>query len=89
MVEIARYISQELHNPSAAERLVMKMIASAENLTGFPYISPIHRTVKPLGYEYRKLLVDNYILFYWIDERTKTVTVARVIYARRDYEKLL
>jgi plasmid stabilization system protein ParE len=29
------------------------------------------------------------IMFYWIDEIEKRVTIARVIYALRDYEKLL
>ena len=89
MTEIARYISQDLCNPSAAEKLADEMIEAAENLTVFPYINAIHHTVKPLKQEYRKLIVRNYVMFYWVDENEKKVVVAKVIYFRRDYERLL
>jgi len=89
MIDIARYISHELLNPTAAEKLAEEMIEAADRLMDFPYINALHRPVKPLGKEYRKLIVNNYIMFYCIDEEEKKVTVARVIYARRDYERLL
>lgn len=28
-------------------------------------------------------------MFYWVDEDKKRITVARVVYAKRDYELLL
>jgi plasmid stabilization system protein ParE len=89
MIEIARYISHELCNPVAAIKLADEMIEAVDRLCDFPYINIIHQTVKPLKHEYRKLIVKNYIMFYWIDESMKLVTIARVIYARRDYKKLL
>jgi addiction module RelE/StbE family toxin len=89
MADIARYISLELCNPTTAEKLADEMIEAAERLMEFPYINVIYRSIKPLKKVYRKLIVKNYIMFYWVDENEKLVTVARVIYARRDYEKLL
>ena len=89
MVEIAKYISQELCSPQAAEKLADEMIQVAERLTAFPYVYPVHRTSKPLKNEYRKLIVKSYIMFYWVNEKEKKVIIARVIYYRRDYEKLL
>ena len=89
MTDIARYISLELGNPAAADKLANEMIIAAEKLTGFPYMNQIHLSARPLKREYRKLVVKKYVIFYWIDEREKLVTIARVIYARRDYEKLL
>jgi len=89
MAEIARYISHELCNPQAAEKLAYEMIEAAGRLCIFPYANAIHAAIKPLPREYRKQIVQNYIMFYWVDEKEKLVTVARVIYARRDYEKLL
>jgi len=88
MAEIARYISHDLCNPSAAQKLAGEMVEAAEMLTEFPYSNTIHFSVKPFKQEYRKLIVKNYAMFYWIDEKKKQVTIARVIYARRDYEKL-
>jgi len=89
MVEIVKYISYELENPSTAKKLADDMISSAEGLTLFPYTNPIHRAIKPLQHEYRKLIIKNYIMFYYIDEPSKKVTISRVIYARRDYDTLL
>ena len=42
MVDIAKYISQKLSNPVAAERLANEMIESADKLTEFPYINPVY-----------------------------------------------
>ena len=89
MIDIIRYISLELASPDAAEILAVEMIEKAEGLALFPYKNVVHQMIKPLKYEYRKLFVKNYVLFYWIDEERKIVTIARVLYARRDFERLL
>ena len=89
MVDIAKYIGVKLANPEAAERLAEKMIEAAEKLTDMPYKCPVHIPVKPLRHEYRKLIVQNYIMFYWVDEDKKLITIARVVYSGRDYENIL
>ena len=89
MVDIAKYIGVKLENPEAAERLAEKMIEAAEQLTYMPYKCPVYIPVKPLRHEYRKLIVQNYIMFYWVDEDKKRITIARVVYSGRDYENLL
>ena len=89
MVSIVRYIARELGNVSAAERLALELTSAADNLSKFPYASPVHIPIRPLEYEYRKVSVRNYLLFYRVDEARKLVTVARVVYAGRDYERLL
>ena len=35
------------------------------------------------------LIVKNYIMFYYVDEPKKLITIARVIYAHRNYNALL
>ena len=89
MTGIARYIARELANPDAAEKLSVELIEAADRLSAFPYANPAYIPMRSLMHEYRKLLVQNHLLFYRVDEKTKTVTVTRVIYARRDHEKLL
>lgn len=89
MIEIVRYISRELGNPQAAEQLAVRLIEAGECIPAFPYANPAYYPIRPLKHEYRKLLVDNYLMFYWVDEETKTVTIARVLYAKREYDKLL
>ena len=89
MIEIVRYISQELQNPTAADQLAMELIEAGDSIPKFPYANPAFIPIRPLKHEYRKLLVQNYFMFYWVDEVKKLVTVARVVYARRDYKRLL
>ena len=89
MIEIVQYISQELQNPTAANQLAMELIEAGDGIPRFPYANPSHTPIRPLKHEYRKLLVRNYAMFYWVDEAEQLITVARVVYAKRDYERLL
>ena len=89
MVEIVRYISRELQNPIASERMALKMIEAMEGLKTFPYANAVHHPIRPLKHEYRKLFIQNYIAFYRVDEEKKMITIVRVIYARRNLEKHL
>ena len=88
MLEIVRYISRELQNPGAADHLA-ELVDAAESVLSFPYAPPAYQPIRPLKHEYRKILVQNYLMFYWVDEEKKLVTVARVVYAKRDYGRLL
>jgi plasmid stabilization system protein ParE len=89
MVDIAMYISHELSNPTAAEKLINKIIKAANQLIDSPYIYRVHYPIRQLKYEYRKVIAQNYLIFYFVSEEKKLLTVARVIYTRRNYENLL
>ena len=90
MVEIVVYITRELNNPTAAECIAEQLTKAGESLREIFRMRslPIHRCA-PLKHEYRKLLVENYMMLYWVTETEKRVTIARVVYARRNYAKLL
>lgn len=89
MVETVQYISKTLRNTTAAGKLAEELIEAGESLAQFPYANPAYSPIRPLKHEYRKILVGNYLMFYWVEEAKKLVTVARVIYAKRDYSRLL
>ena len=89
MLEIVKYISDELKNPAAASKLAENFISSAEKVSDFPYSNNVYTPIKPLGLEYRRTIVDNYLMFYTVDEETKTVTIMRVLYARRNISEQL
>lgn len=88
MVDIVSYISKELGNPKAAENLSNEFAESAEGLKDFPYSNPVYFPLRPLKKEYRKLLIKNFIIFYYVDEKAKYITIARVMYAKKDYGKI-
>ena len=89
LLEITEYISSELGAPVAAVSLAEKIVTASERLGEFPYSCPVYAPIRPLKHEYRRLRVENYLLFYCVSENEKTVTVMRIIYARRDLERLL
>lgn len=85
IIEIAVYISHELNAPESARKLIAKLMQAAADITAFPYAHSIHQmpqNEEPLKHEYRKILVDNYFVFYYVDETQSLVVVAAVIYAR-------
>lgn len=51
-----------------------------------PYHCPAYIPLRPLTHEYRKAIVKHFLMFYWVDEEKKLVSVARVIYSKRDHE---
>ena len=66
-----------------------ELIEAGHSILTFPYANPVHMPIRPLKHEYRKLRVRNYLMLYWVDEERKLVTIACVVYARRNYEGLL
>ena len=47
MVEIVRYISGELQNPDAADRLAMALVNAAESVLAYPYALPAYQPLRP------------------------------------------
>ena len=89
MTDAASYIARELYEPDAAQRLLDDIADAAERAACFPYAYPSHTSPEPLEHEYRKLIVRNYIVFYWIDDQEKRILIERVLYMRRDCGTLL
>lgn len=89
IVEIGEYVSKVLGNPQAAHRLVSSFIEEGKGILTFPYANPVYISSRPLKYEYRKLLVKNYLMVYRVDETRKLVIVVRIIYAKRNCGLLL
>ncbi|HHY08390.1 MAG TPA: type II toxin-antitoxin system RelE/ParE family toxin [Corynebacteriales bacterium] len=87
--EIYSYITGELDAEKAAMRLFEKIETSIMRLRDFPF-SCNHVNDEFLKMKgYRKLIVDNYIAFYVVDEEQRQVVVMRVLYGRRKYENIL
>lgn len=89
LTEIALYISNVLQNKKAALDLTQEIVGKVDGLACFPYKNAVYMPIRPLKYEYRRMTVKNYLVFYRVDEDLKQITVVRVIYARRNIGKLL
>ena len=86
--EINHYITCILHNVSAANKLLNKFEHKLKLLTNTPEMCPIV-IFDGNKIQYRKCIVDNYIAFYFINDKNKEIIVERIIYASRDFAKLL
>ena len=89
MEDIARYIAKNLNNIDAAEKLSSYLIKSINKIVDFPYSNPIYIPIRTLEKEYRKKVMRNYTVFYWINEIERIVTISRVIYSKRNINNLL
>lgn len=78
------YISAVLTAPNAAKALMKKIDYSILKLKEMPYMYPLcSEPLDSLGY--RKIIVENYIVVYSVDEKFKTVNVLRSFYGKRQY----
>ena len=82
--EICDYISNNLKNINASNRLREKVIYDVLLLENFPRrcteIEKTDRTEK----KYRRMIVNNYVILYTIEETEKIVYVAHIYYGGRN-----
>ena len=83
--EIISFIAAD--NPAAAEEIANKIEKNLGLLSENPKLGRIPREeeIKNLGYRY--LIVQNYIIFYTVEE--KTIFIHRILHGARNYKALL
>jgi len=87
LTEITDYISVNLHNLEAADRLVDDIEAEINKRMDAPLsFAPFH-SAKHRPHPYYRINIRNFTVFYVVIE--DTVEVRRVLYSKRDLDKLL
>ena len=83
--EIISYIAAD--NPNAADSIADKIEKNLRLLSENPKLGRIPRDdeIKDLGYRY--LIVENYLIFYTIEE--KIILIHRILHGARNYKPLL
>lgn len=87
--ETDTYISEVLINPQAAESLMEEIEKSIHRLEQFPYIGSEVDDPYLAARGYRKLVVQNYLVFYLVDPDLKQIVIMRILYGAREYSNLL
>ena len=89
ILSTVKYISGELKAPKAANNLLDEIEKCEKNLGENPYIYPNvpdeYLAIKGLKF----VIIKNYLMFFIIEEDTKTVNVIRFLYGRRDWKNIL
>ena len=87
--EIINYIKYELLEPAIAEKyanLIKNELTSLEYQPNkFPIIN--YEVIKM--YQFRKVVIKNYIAFYRINDKDKVVNVERILYGASDWKNKL
>lgn len=86
---ISNYIGYELREPSTAKKFISKVKEAVMGLSEMPTRYPLVADERLAVQGIRKLIVDNYIVFYIVSEQDAIVTVVRILYDRRNWENLL
>lgn len=85
--EIWDYIVSEIQNPSAAERIVDRIMDEVDQLGEFAEMGAPLSSIADTESDYRFLVIGNYLAFYRV--YGSDVYVDRVLYGRRDYLRIL
>lgn len=84
MQEIVRYISNELFAPDAANNFLDQFQKSINGLSEIPDRYSLVDEEPWRNEGVRKIIVKNFLIYFWIDEPNRKVQVIGVIYGRRD-----
>lgn len=87
--EIYGYIFGTLSAVIAADKLVDHIEKAIMRLKEYP-VSCQYVLDEPLKAKgYRKLIVDNYLVFYLINEAEEQVVIMRILYGASNYQDIL
>ena len=87
LIEIKQYIKYNLQELETANKLILKIRKSIKTLKNNPEIYTIIDDDVIRKLEIRKLIIDNYIVFYRI--KNDTIEIVRIMYGKRNWINLL
>ena len=87
--DIVGYISFRLDAQTTVMNMMRTIKTALENLKTTALSYPLVRDDRLAAIGYRLISVKNYIVFYIVDEKSKTIDVDRILYGRRDWRNLL
>lgn len=87
--KIGEYIANELLEYNRAMKVIDKIARAIFSLEEMPLRNAIVADDKLASQGIRKFIIDNYIVFYIVDQDNKRVTIIRILYKRRDWINIL
>ena len=87
--DIHSYMANTLLAPETALKQVDRILGEVETLTEMPHRKPLYEREPWKSRGLRKLVVDNFVVFYLTNEKQKDVAVLHVFYCGRNITSLL
>ncbi|MDY4920897.1 MAG: type II toxin-antitoxin system RelE/ParE family toxin [Phascolarctobacterium sp.] len=85
--KIYSYIAFKLMAPASASNQIKRIKKNVLGLDFMPTMFKIYEKEPWHSRGMRIMPVDNYVVFYFIDEENKKVNIARIIYGAMDLDK--
>lgn len=82
---IYNYITMNLYAEKAAKKLMNKVEEKVQKLKYSPKMYNEIRKIDELKKIYRRIVIDNYVILYTIDENNNTVFVSHMYYGGTNY----
>ncbi|MFI3164096.1 MAG: type II toxin-antitoxin system RelE/ParE family toxin [Bacillota bacterium] len=83
------YIAYELLAPENARKQVDRIILKAESLDISPMRNPLYDNKKWKKKGLRRMVVDNFLIFYLTCEKSKQVQIVSILYGARDIDNII
>lgn len=87
--DIYSYIANTLLVPETALKQIDRILKAVESLDEMPQRNPLYEREPWKTRGLRKLVVDNFVVFYLINEKQKDVVIFHVFYGGRNITELL
>jgi len=85
ILEIYEYISQNLASTEAAKKLMKKIKTSIMHLSEEPYLYMRIDTTNNSHNNFRRIVVNNYVILYLVSEANHTVYISHMYYGKKKY----
>jgi len=83
--DIIRIDDALIDYPNKAKRIFQEMESKVADLKEMPYMWPVYQA-KP---EYRRMILEDHLLFYKVDDNEHKVRVYRVLYDKMNIQEYL
>jgi len=87
--EIILYIAVNLGNPKAAAGFADALDEKYSELEEQPFMFELSRNAKLADRGYRRFVVNKYVVLYLVNEERREVSISRIFYGKRNYEKYI
>ena len=87
--KILTYIAEKLSTPKAAADFADALDEKYEALERQPYMYELSRNKRLARLGYRRIVIDNYIALYLVNDERREVIIARIFYGKQNYERFI
>ena len=86
---IIKYISEYLANKSAAQNFFIKVFENIDTICAYSETGLLISNEYVSDKSVRRVLIDNYVMYYKTDEENKRIFIVRIIYGKRNLTDII